>query len=247
MQLAYQMNPQVPERFSIAFEGNVVSEPSLNADGDRIVCAFRVDEMDGAPVRHTVRLYLRSDILPLEGIEYGQRLSCFGHIWPQDAATNPYEFDAREWLLSDGMTGMAAAKLEDVEVVSCDPGLGGWMIAARRAISERIGELFPDNAELVRAFVLGDRTGMDSELTERFSQTGITHLICISGMHISVLAVAVSALLNRILPRRAAVAVTLAVILGYGFLIGFPASLIARRSCLRVSASRRCSAARPTR
>src|SRR5699024_9970366 len=99
-------------------------------------------------------------------------------------------------------------------------------IAARRAISERIGELFPDNAELVRAFVLGDRTGMDSELTERFSQTGITHLICISGMHISVLAVAVSALLIRILPRRAAVAVTLAVILGYGFLIGFPASLI---------------------
>ena len=202
MQLAYQMNPQVPERFSIAFEGNVVSEPSLNADGDRIVCAFRVDEMDGAPVRHTVRLYLRSDILPLEGIEYGQRLSCFGHIWPQDAATNPYEFDAREWLLSDGMTGMAAAKLEDVEVVSCDPGLGGWMIAARRAISERIGELFPDNAELVRAFVLGDRTGMDSELTERFSQTGITHLICISGMHISVLAAAVSALLNRIVPRQ---------------------------------------------
>ena len=226
MQLACQMNPQVPERFSIPFEGKVVSEPSLNADGDRIVCALRVDEMDGAPVRHTVRLYLRSDILPLEGIEYGQRLSCFGHIWPQDAATNPYEFDAREWLLSDGMTGMAAAKLEDVEVVSCDPGLGGWMIAARRAISDRIGELFPDNAELVRAFVLGDRTGMDSELTERFSQTGITHLICISGMHISVLAVAVSALLNRILPRRAAVAVTLAVILGYGFLIGFPASLI---------------------
>ncbi len=211
---------------SIPFEGKVVSEPSLNADGDRIVCALRVDEMDGAPVRHTVRLYLRSDLLPLEGIDTGQRLSCFGHIWPQDAATNPYEFDAREWLLSDGMTGMAAAKLEDVEVVSCDPGLGGWMIAARRAISDRIGELFPDNAELVHAFVLGDRTGMDSELTERFSQTGITHLICISGMHISVLAVAVSALLNRILPRRAAVAVTLAVILGYGFLIGFPASLI---------------------
>ena len=113
MQLAYQMNPQVPERFSIAFEGNVVSEPSLNADGDRIVCAFRVDEMDGAPVRHTVRLYLRSDILPLEGIEYGQRLSCFGHIWPQDAATNPYEFDAREWLLSDGMTGMAEMCIRD--------------------------------------------------------------------------------------------------------------------------------------
>lgn len=226
MRLAYLQNPQVPERFSIEFEGAVVSEPALNADGDRIVCALRVDEMDGEPADCTVRLYLRSEILPLEGIEYGQRLSCFGHIWPQDAASNPYEFDAQEWLLSDGMTGMAAAKLEDVRVTAFDPGLGGWAISVRGAISERIGALFPHNAELVRAFVLGDRTGMDSDLTERFSQTGITHLICISGMHISVLAAVVSALLNRIVSRRASVAITLAVIVGYGFLIGFPASLI---------------------
>ena len=215
-----------PSGFSIEFEGAVVSEPALNADGDRIVCALRVDEMDGEPADCTVRLYLRSEILPLEGIEYGQRLSCFGHIWPQDAASNPYEFDAQEWLLSDGMTGMAAAKLEDVRVTAFDPGLGGWAISVRGAISERIGALFPHNAELVRAFVLGDRTGMDSDLTERFSQTGITHLICISGMHISVLAAVVSALLNRIVSRRASVAITLAVIVGYGFLIGFPASLI---------------------
>lgn len=226
MSLALANHPQVPERFSIPFTGTVVSEPLLNADGDRIICALRVEEMDGEAARCTVRLYLRSDVLPLEGIEYGQRLSCFGHIWPQDAASNPHEFDAREWLLSDGMTGMAAAKLEDVSVLSAHPGLGGWLIAARRAISERIGILFPDNADLVRAFVLGDRSGMDEELTEQFSQTGITHLICISGMHISVLAAAVSALLRRIMSQRASALITLAIITAYGVLLGYPASLV---------------------
>jgi len=220
------MNPPVQEKFSVCYSGTVVSEPALNDDKDRIICSLQLTELDGSPNRALLRLYLRSDILPLEGIEYGQRLDIFGHVWPQDPVTNPGQFDSVRWLLSDGITGMAAAKLEDVKVAPAPPSLTRCIIAVRNAISERIRLLFPHNSELVCALVLGDRSDLDVDIEESFRLTGITHLICISGMHVSVLASAVSWLLARFLRRRYALLATLAIVFLYGMLIGFPASLI---------------------
>lgn len=226
MQYALEAYTPVGEHFSVSFEGVVASEPTYNAESERIVCALRLDSLDGTKVDCTVRLYLRSDVIPLEGIEYGQRLRCFGHVWPQAHATNPYQFDSAQWLLSDGMSGMAAAKLEDVEIEPAGWSINRFIITVRNAISDRIDLLFPRNTELARALILGDRSGLDIELSETFSQTGVTHLICISGMHVSVLAMAVSRILTGFMRRRTAVWITLAAVLAYGFLLGFPASLI---------------------
>lgn len=226
MEIERLLNPPVPELFSIHYSGMVVSEPYYNEKTERIICVLRLDMLDGAPADCDVRLYLRSDEIELTGIEYGQYLDCFGHVWPQDSATNPYEYDGMNGLRADGLSGMAAAKLEDVQITPSMPSLGRMRVRIRGAISGRIDLLFPKNAELVRAFVLGDRSGLDDETREAFSRTGITHLICISGLHISTLASAVSKLLSLKFSRRTAAFGTLAVVLLYGFLIGFPASLV---------------------
>lgn len=226
MAVEFEINPAVPERFSVSFQGTVISEPYLNESTERIICEFNLREIDGVPVNHDVRLYLRSDAVELTGIEYGQRLDCYGHVWPQDHATNPYEYDGMNALRADGLDGMAAAKLEDVSITPSSPSLGRLRVKVRQAISARIDQLFPENANLVRAFVLGDRNGLDQEMRAAFNQTGVSHLICISGLHISTLAMAVSRLLSLKFSRKASAFGTLTAVLLYGFLIGFPASLV---------------------
>lgn len=221
-----KLNPSVPEKFSICFSGTVVSDPYYNASSERIICIFRIHEMDGVQADYKVRLYLRSDELELAGIEYGQTLDCFGHVWPQESATNPYQYDALNALRADGLDGMAAAKLEDISIHPAKPSPGRFRIRILHAISDQIDLLFPKNADLVRAFVLGDRAGLDQETRDAFSQTGVSHLICISGLHISTVAMAVSRLLSIKFARKAAVLGTLTAIFFYGVLIGFPASLI---------------------
>lgn len=225
-QAAQWLSPDVPEQFSVNFEGKVVSDPIYNSETERIICVFQLETLSDEPIDHRVRLYLRSDVLPLEGIAYGQKLACYGHIWPQDHATNPYQFDVQNWLLSDEMTGMASAKLEDVEILSCTRDFQSWMIERRRAISDIIDRIFPQNAALAHALILGDRSGLNTELREQFSKTGITHLICISGMHVSVLAGAILWLLRKFMHRNHATIVTVGMIVLYGMLIGFPASLV---------------------
>ena len=55
-------------------------------------------------------------------------------------------------------------------------------------MGERIDALFPHSADIVRALVLGDRGDMDAELRESFDRAGITHVLSISGLHITLLA-----------------------------------------------------------
>ncbi len=226
MTAALDANPPVGENFSVNYVGKAVSEPYLNDEETRIICELKLSELDGEDVSCRVRLYLRSDTVALEGIEYGQTLTCFGHVWPQDHATNPYEYDLMNALLADGLTGMAAAKLEDVTIEDAQPSIGSLRVRVRQAISRRIDVLFPDNADLVRAFVLGDRNGLDDDLREDFNRTGIAHLICISGLHISLVAMLVAQLMPLLFPKRASVLITLTAVIIYGYLIGFPASLV---------------------
>ena len=226
MQWALTQYAPVEAQFSVSFSGTVDSDPMLNAETERIVCTLRLHSVNGESHGERVRLYLRSKELPLEGVEYGCTISGTGHIWPADAATNPHEFDFRNYLLSDGIVGMAAAKLEDVSIEPGAIDFEGRLIQLRRAVSERIERLFPTSAALAHAFILGDRTKLASDVKESFRQTGVTHLICISGMHVSVLAMAVSWLLSKWHSHNHAVFLTIALVLLYGLLPGFSPTLI---------------------
>ena len=218
--------PMLDSQYSVNFTGTVTSDPYLDEEKQRIICTLRLKSISDVNQHASVRLYLRSDSLPLEGIAYGQTLECFGHIWSPEDPTNPNEFNQKNWLKTLSVNGMAAAKLEDVRISPAEGGLGCLISQIRAGISERIDVLFPRNPDLVRAFVLGDRTGLADDLTEAFRESGIAHLICISGMHVSTLAMAVSLLLGAFLPRRTATVIAIALVFLYGALIGFPASML---------------------
>ena len=85
--------------------------------------------------------------------------------------------------------------------------------------------LFPENAAIARSFLIGDRSRLSDEERENYSKSGAAHLLAISGMHISVLAAAISLVLGRFLSRRASFCITLALLCVYGLLTGYSASL----------------------
>lgn len=58
----------------------------------------------------------------------------------------------------------------------------------RRAVKDKIGELFPADTEpFVRALIIGDRSGLSFSQKNAMSVSGIAHTVAISGMHIAVL------------------------------------------------------------
>ena len=80
-------------------------------------------------------------------------------------------------------------------------------------------------AGLAGAITLGYKKGIGVFWQKKFSEVGISHIIAISGLHISILAALVMGFaLNIGLPRRKAFWLASLFLLAYIFLIGLPAS-----------------------
>lgn len=224
MTLALDAIPHAEERFSVEMLGRVVSEPWQNPDTGRLISKFQLESVDGEPSELCVRLYLR-DETPVSdsAVSYGQRLRLTGHIWNASPVTNDYEFDFGQYLNRQGLSAYATAKLGDVTVLGETRDLRSALIEVRKAVSRRIDALFDENAALVRALVLGDRSLLDEEFRDALNRAGTAHLISISGLHVTVLAGLLSLLLGLFMSRNRANLLAIALLIPYGALIGFNA------------------------
>jgi competence protein ComEC len=67
----------------------------------------------------------------------------------------------------------------------------------RENIGNRIAALFPNAPGEAKGMILGDTSDIDDEMMTAFRDTGIAHLLSVSGLHVSLLAVAFSLLFRR--------------------------------------------------
>jgi competence protein ComEC len=96
--------------------------------------------------------------------------------------------------------------------------------ALRDRIAERSRHLFGARAPLVDALIIARRAELDADLRERYTRSGLAHLLSISGLHVAFFAAWLGVLLKRLRlgPRLRFVASTV-VMLAYVWLLGFPA------------------------
>lgn len=81
------------------------------------------------------------------------------------------------------------------------------------------------NAGILTAMMLGDTNNLDADIKELYRKNGITHILAISGLHISLLGLTLYKILRRLrLPLFASTAVTLFFLYSYGILTGFGVS-----------------------
>ncbi|NTW22756.1 ComEC/Rec2 family competence protein [Candidatus Falkowbacteria bacterium] len=92
----------------------------------------------------------------------------------------------------------------------------------------QIGRALPEpQASLVKGMILGDQRGISREVQSDFSRSGLSHIVAISGMNMTILAALfVEFFLLAGLSRRPAVVIAGAALWLYTLLIGWPASAV---------------------
>lgn len=98
----------------------------------------------------------------------------------------------------------------------------------KRKIGRIINNGLPEpQSSLANAMILGYKRGIDNDLRDSFSKIGISHIIAISGMHISIMvAVLFGFFLNLGLKRRHVFYIISLFLIFYVMLIGLPASAV---------------------
>ena len=166
------------------------------------------------------------DLSELSRILYGREISCTGSFEAFDGELNPGQFDAEAYYKNEGYTGILDAK--DIRIVkeeeSFSPDI--YLHRLNLAISEKYKKILGDkNAGSLSAMVLGDKRGLDEEIKELYQENSISHLLSISGLHISLLGGAVFLFLRRLKISFSFPLITSSIILIiYGAFTGFSVS-----------------------
>jgi len=79
---------------------------------------------------------------------------------------------------------------------------------------------------LARALILGDRTGISDYQYDSFKKSGTAHLIAISGMHISFLALIIYMILGKAVKKPLLVAFIIIILMMYNFILDSKASVM---------------------
>lgn len=130
-------------------------------------------------------------------------------------------------LLGDGyVTGLHSESEENVTIVREDGNTASVRIGRfRRALSKRLNLMTEDGLGIPAALLLGDRSALEDTVKRDFARAGVSHLLAISGLHMTLLFGLLAVLLTWLrCPKRARAVVLGGLALGYLVLLGFPPS-----------------------
>lgn len=136
-------------------------------------------------------------------------------------------FDYAKYLKGKGIFFTATAsnkniiKIENTKLTIID-----FAKLQNAKLSEKIDKTFkPENAGLFKAILLGNKQDVDDEMLGAFRQSGLSHVMAVSGLHLAILVMLMNLLFKRLGKKTKFVLVTV-VVVAFAFLVGMPVSVI---------------------
>ncbi len=200
--------------------GRVYSEPYVNDYGSTVMMLDHV-HIEGKAYGN-VKLYVS------DGAQLicGDVVETTAEIDLPKGVRNPGGFDERLYLASQNVYQKAYA--DTVTVTGWQGGLGILFIQARQTLANTVDAIFEsDIAPIAKGMLLGDKSGLDEQTYAAFKDTGMAHVLAVSGLHAGILIAFVYYLLRLLRLRRTPrLVVTVAFIVLYACVTGLTPSIV---------------------
>ncbi len=128
-------------------------------------------------------------------VKAGARWSLQARLRPPRGLRNPGGFDAERHALLQGVAGTGSVIAPDQARPLAPPtGLPAWRERMATAIA---GQVQGESARFIQALALGDTRGLTAQDWDTLRALGLTHLIAISGLHVTMVSFAAGWLVAR--------------------------------------------------
>lgn len=214
-------------------EAGIVAEKEvrLNSAGEEVLVIYLIpgDRLKGN--FKYVECYLESG-----GFEpsVGEMVSIGGKVSAFSPPRNPGEVDSRLYYSSLKI----AYRLYNAKIHAAD-GKKDFvkenLYRLRRFLEKILDKrLDKGDSSIMKAVLLGDKAFMDDEVKELYKNSGIMHILAVSGLHISILGMGIYKLLKRLkLPMVFGTIISVAIMFLYGSMCGLSTSAF-RAICMFV-------------
>lgn len=170
------------------------------------------------------RCYLKSSLM--KDVKIGNTIKISAGTSIIEETSNEGEFNQKDYYRSDGITFISYAN--EVEIINKKHNvLKQKIYEIKLLVKSQIKKVFNDkDAGLFSAMITGDKSEIDKIQKKRFSDNGIAHILAISGLHLSILGLALFELLRKKLSVNISASIVSAFILLYAlFIDAGPSSL----------------------
>ncbi len=177
----------------VVLQGTVQSVKEKDGTLEVVLKNCETEDADGETLR-SVLCYLNEDS---EFPAVGEKIRVFGEGKAADPARNPGVFDHQLYCRAKGISGIIYA--------DGYTGMGGKahivsdsLYRIRRQLSGRLKLIaLPEDAGILSAVLLGEKEDLDSAVYELYRKNGISHLLAISGLHISIVGLGIWKLFRK--------------------------------------------------
>lgn len=144
----------------------------------------------GNTKRGTLIIYFKKDSA-FKKLGYGSSLLTKKKLQPVQNSGNPGAFDYRRYCLFQGITHQVYLLPKDVYALEQNPTnpFQNFIFISRSWVVKTLQRFIPGKKEqgLAEALLIGYKDDLDKNLVQSYSNTGVVHVIAISGLHLGLI------------------------------------------------------------
>lgn len=132
-------------------------------------------------------------------LKYGDEIafSCIFEI--PDSQRNENGFNYRQYLKTQKIAGKVDIEKEDIKIIKDKQGsnIARIINSFRNNLLEKVYKILPNKeAGICVALLLGEKSGISNELEQSFREASLSHMLAISGAHITYILLGITLVLN---------------------------------------------------
>lgn len=160
-------------------------------------------------------------------LKYGDLIYIKGKFQEPDVARNFKGFNYKDYLKTLKIYG--TVKGETIQIINKQQNniilttLNNIFLKIKNGIETNLDK---NTSSILLGVLLGYTDDIDEEIKENFSESNISHILAVSGMHISYIVIGISFVLGKILGKRFNRIITIALLIIYMSLTGFSPSVV---------------------
>lgn len=175
----------------------VKEKPQFNEDYGRYYCKAKVIKIGNEKYKGNIRLSFNTSYegIDINSFEIGNKLTFDAHLYEVGGENK----DIVDYFKSENIY-IGAYGLKNMSVLTPDVRpLSYYGEKLRTYISDALGENFSrDTAGFLTALLTGSKEYISDRVYDTFKNSGVAHILAVSGMHLSVMVILVDLLIKRL-------------------------------------------------
>ncbi len=195
--LIFSLKKVYPEKMEISFLCEIVKEKEEKEYYNKYIVKV-IENSNLKKSKNTkLILYVKKDI------EFfpGNILNVKGNFEKGETSRNYKGFNYRKYLMQNKIYGIVFA--EELELVSKRKDIYYTFGKIRNILKDKIDKLYEkDYSDFLKGLLIGDKSDLDESVIEDFQDANISHILAISGLHISFILVGMNFILEIIISSK---------------------------------------------